>query len=119
MFAMGMSPEDRAEYEAEVEKQKQAILAKRQDDQNRLEEFLSEAPVEHLILVRRILHTCIATEDFRQVAYLEGEITGVLRYVRKVCPSCGTDHTEDAISEILAHADDVDEANNLDLGGHS
>lgn len=119
MFAMGMSPEDREEYERKMEEAREEAIARRQADDVLIKEFFEATPTEHLVLLRRVLHAVGRHGDIKTAIYFEGQLTAFLQFVREVCSHCGATHTEDELAEILRAGDPHDGDDPVDLGGHS
>jgi hypothetical protein len=70
-----------------------------QDYQNRVRGLLDTLSPDDLVTLREILHNTSA--DDTQAPYLQGQITAILRYVHKVCISCGEIHEGDHLSALV------------------
>lgn len=102
MMAFGMSPEDRAEYEAEQAKQRETFIRLRMATQEALKDMFNNMSVEDLVTFRKLMHAVAHAPEGEALAmFFEGRAHSLLVHVHDVCPRCGVNHTDQAIEEIL------------------
>lgn len=101
---MGMSPEDRAEYEVQQQKMIDALRRRRMESTAAIKDLFASMIPEDLVTFRRLLHAMVAAEDdcLKMAAYYEGQASAILQHVHHVCPGCGKDHTQEMIEGLLS-----------------
>lgn len=64
---------------------------------NEVKDFLANAPVEHLRVMRNVLMEVANSEDPMPAAYYQGLIASAMLARFDVCLGCGVDHTADEL----------------------